>query len=115
MAPAPIVVAVIVGAIGIACVAWPLKAVMFCRWYHRKKPKWVQDLPFADLVMRSWMPTYFRIMGMLCCLFALWLIWIASTREFSNRLLPNCEVTPHHLLTINKQTKTPCLLRYLFE
>jgi hypothetical protein len=84
MAPAPIAVAVIVGGIGVACVAWPLKAVMFCRWYHRKKPKWVQDLPFADLVMRPWMPTYFRIMGMLFCLFALWLVWIATTREFSN-------------------------------
>ena len=82
--PARIAVAVIVGGIAVACVVWPLKAVMFCRWYHRKKPKWVQDLPFADLVMRPWMPTYFRIMGMVFCLLALLLVWIATTREFSN-------------------------------
>jgi len=26
--------AVIFGAIGITCVAWPVRAVTFCRWYH---------------------------------------------------------------------------------
>jgi hypothetical protein len=84
MAPAPIVVAVIVGGIGITCVAWPVKAVVLCRWYHQKKPKWIQNLPFADLVMRPWMPTYFRIMGMVFCLFARGLVWIAITRDFLN-------------------------------
>ena len=78
MAPAPIVVAVIIGGIGITSVAWPLKAVTFCRWYHLKKPKWVQDLPFADLVMRSWMPTYFRIMGVFFCVLALGLVWSSA-------------------------------------
>jgi hypothetical protein len=53
--------------------------VAFCRWYHLKKPKWVQDLPFANIVMRPWMPTYFRIMGVLLCLFALGLVWIVAT------------------------------------
>jgi hypothetical protein len=84
MAPAPIFMAVIIGGIGITCVAWPLRVVAFCRWYHLKKPKWVQGLPFADMVMRPWMPTYFRIMGVFFCLFALGLVWIATTREFSN-------------------------------
>jgi hypothetical protein len=78
MAPAPIFAAVMIGGIGIACAARPLRAVMFCRWYHRKKPKWVQGLPFADLVMRPWMPQYFRIMGVFFCLFALALLWIAG-------------------------------------
>ena len=43
MALAPIFMAVVIGGIGITCVAWPLRAVKFCRWYHLKKPKWVQD------------------------------------------------------------------------
>ena len=84
MAPAPIFAAVIIGGIGITCLAWPLRAVTFCRWYHLKKPKWVQGLPFADIVMRPWMPAYIRIMGVFFCLFALGLVWIATTREFSN-------------------------------
>ena len=79
MAPVPIFMAVIIGGIGITCVAWPLKAVKFCRWYHLKKPEWVQELPFADMVMRPWMPTYFRIMGVFFCLFALGLVWIATS------------------------------------
>lgn len=84
MTPGPIIAAVIVGSIGIGCVARPVEVVEFCRWYHRKKPKWVQDLPFADLVMRPWMPTYFRIMGMLFCLFALLLVWLATAGGFSS-------------------------------
>jgi hypothetical protein len=80
MAAAPLFMAVMLGGIGITCVAWPLRVVAFCRWYHLKKPKWVQELPFADLVMRPWMPTYMRIMGVCCCLFALGLVWIATTR-----------------------------------
>jgi len=79
MIRAPIFIAVMIGAIGIACVVWPLKALEFCRWYHLKKPKWVQELPFADLVMRPWMPTYFRIMGVVFRLVALGIVWI----EFS--------------------------------
>jgi hypothetical protein len=75
MAAAPLM-AVILGGIGITCVAWPVRVVTFCRWYHRKKPKWVQELPFADLVMRQWMPTYIRIMGVVLCLGAL--AWIAT-------------------------------------
>src|ERR1043166_863382 len=63
MATAPMFMAVILGGIGIICTAWPVRVVTFCRWYHLKKPKWVQELPFADLVMRPWMPTYMRIMG----------------------------------------------------
>ncbi len=88
MSPAPIFMAVIIGGIGITCAAWPLRAVTFCRWYHLKKPKWVQDLPFADMVMRPWMPRYFRIMGVLFCLFALGLVLIAATRESSTDPLP---------------------------
>jgi hypothetical protein len=79
MAAAP-PMAVMLGAIGITCVAWPVRVVTFCRWYHRKKPKWVQELPFADLVMRPWMFTYMRIMGLCCCLAALGLAWIAITK-----------------------------------
>ncbi len=56
-----LVMAVIIGGVGVACVAWPVRAVTFCRWYH-KKPKWIQELPFADIVMRPWMPIYFRCM-----------------------------------------------------
>lgn len=63
MAPAPIFAAAIVGGAGITCVVWPQRAVAFCSWYHSKKSKGVQNLPFADLVMRSWMAAYFRIMG----------------------------------------------------
>src|ERR1051325_1067604 len=80
MAAAPLSMAVMLGAIGISCVIWPVRVVTFCRWYHRKKPKWAQELPFADLVMRPWMPTYMRIMGACCCLAALWLAWTAMTR-----------------------------------
>jgi hypothetical protein len=76
--------AVIIGGLGIVSVVWPFRAVAFCRWYHLKKPKWVQDLPFADMVMRPWMPTYFRIMGVFFCLVALGLLWIAITGDFSN-------------------------------
>jgi hypothetical protein len=79
MAAAPLM-AVMLGAIGITCVAWPVRVVRFCRWYHRKKPKWVQELPFADLVLRPWMPTYMRIMGVVLCLVALGLAWIATTK-----------------------------------
>ena len=82
MAPAPIFIAVIIGAVGITCVVWPLRALTFCRWYHLKKPKWIQDLPFADLVTRPWMPTYFRIMGVFFCLCALGLVWLAATGDF---------------------------------
>jgi hypothetical protein len=81
MAPTPIFVAVIIGGIEITCVVWPMKVLRFCRWYHQKKPKWIQELPLADLVMRPWMPTYFRIMGIVFCLFALALVWIATTGE----------------------------------
>jgi hypothetical protein len=84
MNPAPIFMAVIIGGIGIACVVWPHRLVTFCRWYHLKKPKWVQDLPLADTVMRPWMPTYFRIIGVLFCLFALLLIFGRNYRWFSN-------------------------------
>jgi hypothetical protein len=80
MAPGFIFMAVIFGGVGITCVAWPLRALSFCRWYHLKKPKWVQDLPYADLVMRPWMPTYFRIMGIVFCLFALGLVWMATAK-----------------------------------
>ena len=76
---APMFAAVITSGIGITCVAWPVRGVTFCRRYHRKKPKWVQDLPFADLVMRPWMPTYFRIMGVVLCLAALWGSSLATT------------------------------------
>jgi hypothetical protein len=82
--PASIFMALIVGGIGIGCAVWPFRVVTFCRWYHLKKPKWVQNLPFADMVMRPWIPTYFRIMGVLFCLFALGLVWIGTTGEFSN-------------------------------
>lgn len=81
VAHAPIFMAGILGGIGMTCVAWPRRVVTFCRWYHLKKPKWVQNLPFADLVMRPWMPTYVRIIGLFLCLFALGLVWIATTRE----------------------------------
>ena len=84
VAPASTLMAMILGGIGIICVAWPRRVVTFCRWYHLKKPKWVQELPFADLVMRPWMPAYVRIMGVFFCLFALGLVWIATTREFLN-------------------------------
>jgi len=83
MALASIFVAVIIGSLGITCIAWPFKALTLCRWYHLKKPKWVQALPFADVVMRPWMPTYFRIMGVFFCLCGLGLLWIATTKEFS--------------------------------
>jgi hypothetical protein len=33
-----IVMAVIIGAIGVVSVVWPLRVVTFCRWYHLKKP-----------------------------------------------------------------------------
>ena len=78
MSSAPILMAVIIGGIGIACAAWPRRLVTFCRLYHLKKPQWVQDLPLADLVMRPWMPIYFRIMGIVLCLFALGLVWRAT-------------------------------------
>jgi hypothetical protein len=80
MTVAQIFIATIVGGTGVACAAWPLRAVTFCRWFHRRKPQWVQDLPGADLVMRPWMPTYFRIMGIVFCLFSVVLIWIAASR-----------------------------------
>lgn len=80
VAMAPLVMAVIFGGVGIACAGWPVRAVRFCRWYHRKKPKWIQELPLADIVMRPWMPTYFRCMGVIFCLLALGLIWIATTK-----------------------------------
>ena len=72
--------AVIVGSVGIACAGWPERAVAFCRWYHRKKLHSIQELPLADVVMRPWMPTYFRCMGTLFCLIAIGLIWIATTK-----------------------------------
>jgi hypothetical protein len=78
MAAAPIFVAVILGGLGISSVAWPVRAVAFCRWYHLKKPEWVQDLPLADLVMRPWMPTYFRCMGVFFCCAAVAVIWFAT-------------------------------------
>ncbi len=78
MAPARILVAGIAAAAGVTCIVWPHKAVAFCRWYHLKKPKWVQGLPFADLVMRPWMPTYFRAMGVFLFMFAVGLLWIAK-------------------------------------
>ena len=78
MALTLIVIALIIGVIGITCVTWPFRAVTVCRWYHGKKPKWIQNLPYADLIMRPWMPTYFRIMGVFFCLFALGLLWIAT-------------------------------------
>jgi hypothetical protein len=84
MVVASILIAVIVGGVGFICAAWPARAVTFCRWYHVKKPKWVQDLPLTDMVMRSWMPTYFRIMGVFFRLFALELVWIATTGKLSN-------------------------------
>ena len=84
MSPTLIFMAITIGGIGIVCVVWPHRVVTFCRWYHLKKPKWVQDLPFADMVMRPWMPTYFRIMGVFFCLCALGLVWIAANREFAN-------------------------------
>jgi hypothetical protein len=84
MTPVCIFIAVVIGGIGITCVALPIRAVAFCRSYHSKKPKWVQDLPFADMVMRPWMPTYFRIMGVILCLFALGLVWIATAGESPN-------------------------------
>jgi len=77
MATVRIVFAVMAGGFGITCVAWPVQAVAFCRWYHLKKPKWVQELPLADLVMRPWMPTYFRCMGVFFCLGAVGLVWSA--------------------------------------
>ena len=80
MTPVPVFIAAFIGGIGIACVASPLRALAFCRWYHLKKPKWVQNLPFADLVMRPWMPTYFRFMGVFFCLCALGLVWISLAR-----------------------------------
>lgn len=79
MAHPPIFVAVIFGGIGIACVAWPLRVLAFCRWYHLKKPSWVRDLPLANMVMRPWMPTYFRFMGVFFCLLALGLVWARLT------------------------------------
>ena len=78
--PSPLFLAVIVVGIGITCATWPVRVVTFCRWYHLKKPKWVQELPFADLVMRPWVPMYMRIMGGCCCLVALGLTWIATIR-----------------------------------
>ena len=78
----PISVAVILGGIGIGCAVWPVRVLTFCRWYHSQKPKWVQELPFADLVMRPWMPTYFRFMGCFLCLVALGLVWIAATSQY---------------------------------
>ena len=76
-----LVAAVIIGGVGIGCVGWPVRVVTFCRWYHRKKPKWIQELPFADLVMRPWMPAYFRCMGVVFCLVALRLVWIVTTKR----------------------------------
>ncbi len=76
---APIVAAVMLGSLGITCVAVPVRVVTFCRWYHKKKPKWVQELPLADLVLRPWMPTYFRILGVVLCLIALGIAWTATT------------------------------------
>jgi hypothetical protein len=75
-----LVMAVIIGGVGVACVGWPVRAVTFCRWYHHKKPKRIQELPFADLVMRPWMPIYFRCMGAVFCVVALGLAWIATTK-----------------------------------
>jgi hypothetical protein len=68
--------AIVLGVIGLGCVVRPLEALAFCRWYHSKKPRWVQDLPYADLVVRPWMPTYFRAMGVVFCAFALLLVWL---------------------------------------
>ena len=79
MALAPLILAVMLGGVGITCAAWPVRVVTFCRWY-RLKPKWVQELPLADLVMRPWMPMYMRIMGACCCLAALGIAWIATIR-----------------------------------
>ena len=84
MIPLSIFAAAVIGVLGIACVVWPYRLLTFCRWYHLKKPKWIQDLPFADLVMRPWMPTYFRIMGVVLCLATLVIVWIALTRGFSS-------------------------------
>lgn len=83
MARAPLIAAVITGGIGIVCAALPVRAVAFCRWYHLKKPEWVRKLPMADLVMRPWMATYFRIMGVFFCLFALGLVWFATRGRFA--------------------------------
>ena len=79
MARVPVLLAVISGGVGITCLGWPVRAVAFCRWYHLKKPKWVQELPLADLVMRPWMPTYFRFMGALLCCVAVGLVWFAAS------------------------------------
>jgi hypothetical protein len=82
MGPTLIFAAFAMGGLGIACAVWTLRLLTFCRWYHLKKPKWVQELPFADLVMRPWMPTYFRIMGVVLCLFAMVVIWLGLTGGF---------------------------------
>ena len=31
-----LVMAVIIGGVGVACVAWPVRAVTFCRWYPQE-------------------------------------------------------------------------------
>jgi hypothetical protein len=82
MHTAPIFLAVVTAGIGISCVVWPLELVTFFRWFHRKKPKWVQELPFADTVMQPWVPTYFRILGVVFCLSAVLILSFVAFQAF---------------------------------
>jgi hypothetical protein len=61
------VLTVILGALLAAwsglCILMPHRIAAYARERYSRLPKWMQDWPFADLVLKPWYPTYLRITG----------------------------------------------------
>ena len=75
--PAALISGLILGALGVFCIAKPDKFASFARRRYLRSSRFTQNFPFANIVMKSWYPTYLRCMGVFVLLFAAVLIYVA--------------------------------------
>lgn len=62
--------------LGVLFVTKPDKVVEYYRRGHLRSRRFMQKWPLANLVMKPWMPTYFRFMGLFVLAFALVLLYL---------------------------------------
>jgi len=74
--------AIVFAALCAFCAIRPDKVAVYARNRYLHSPKWSQKWPFANMVMKSWYPTYLRWMGVWGFVFLC--VWVViAIREIS--------------------------------
>ena len=61
--------------VGTACLVKPELIASYERKRYLRSNKFLQDWPFANMVLEPWYPTYLRFMGGFCWLFVLLVVY----------------------------------------